>query len=249
LVERHRKSVVVLEACGSVGAHQTGHNSGVIHSGLYYSPGSLKATLSRSGLELMYRFCAEEGIPHHRCGKLVVATSDREVKELDRLEARGRGNGVALRRVPGPGLSDYEPHVVGLAGLWIEETGVVSYRAVAEAMRRRLVRQGGEVRLDSRVTAIRRDRAGFVIEATSGSVESRLLITCAGLHADRVARLAGALPDVRIVSFRGEYHRLRAESAGSISPGASTGRSRRDLTRFSRRNARAIAGATSRLET
>ncbi|MFN0178508.1 MAG: L-2-hydroxyglutarate oxidase [Gemmatimonadales bacterium] len=216
LVERHGKSVVVLEAERSVAAHQTGHNSGVIHSGLYYQPGSLKATLCRAGLDAMYRFCAEEGVPFRRCGKLVVAVTDDELARLDRLEALGRGNGVTIRRVPGPALTDYEPHVVGRAGLWVEETGVVAYRMVAEAIRRRLERQGGEVRLGARVRAIRRDGSGFALETEAGLVASRALVSCAGLQADRIARLAGAVPEARIVAFRGEYYRLRAERANLV---------------------------------
>jgi L-2-hydroxyglutarate oxidase len=213
LVERHGKSVVVLEAERSVAAHQTGHNSGVIHSGLYYQPGSLKATLCRAGLDAMYRLCAEEGVPFRRSGKLVVAVTEDELPRLDRLEALGRGNGVTIRRVPGPALADYEPHVVGRAGLWVEETGVVDYRLVAEAIRGRLERQGGEVRLGARVRTIRRDGSGFAIGTEAGSVVSRALVSCAGLHADRVARLAGAEPEVRIVAFRGEYYRMRADRA------------------------------------
>ncbi len=213
LVERHGKSVVVLETEAAVGEHQTGHNSGVIHSGLYYPKGSLKAELCRSGLELMYRFCEEEDVPHRRCGKLVVATSEQDLARLERLEERGRGNGVSLRRVAGPALVDLEPHVVGRAGLWIEETGVVDFRAVAGAMKRRLERQGGEVRVSTRVTAIRRDTGGFVIETMAGPIASRSIVSCAGLHADRVARMTGAEPGIRIVAFRGEYYRLRPESA------------------------------------
>ncbi len=213
LVERHGKSVVVLEAESSVASHQTGHNSGVIHAGLYYEPGSLKATLCRAGLELMYRFCEEEGVPHRRCGKLVVATSEEEVWRLDRLEERGRANGVLLRRVAGPELGSFEPNVVGRAGLWVEETGVVDYGAVAHAIARRLARHDGEIRLASPVVAIRRDHGGFVLETPSGPVLSRALVTCAGLHADRVVRMAGLEPPARIVPFRGEYYQLRETSA------------------------------------
>jgi L-2-hydroxyglutarate oxidase len=213
LAERHGKSVVVLEANDAVGAAQTGHNSGVIHSGLYYRPGSRKATLCRTGLELMYQFCAEEGIRHRRCGKLVVAADETELAELGRLEARGRENGVALRPVPGPALREYEPEVAGVGGLWIEDTGVVSYRAVAEAIGRRLERAGSGVRTGSRATAIRRETAGFVVETVSGPTAVRSLVSCAGLEADRVARLAGVAPEISIVPFRGEYYQLRPERA------------------------------------
>lgn len=211
LVERHRKSVVVLEAEQSVAAHQTGHNSGVLHSGLYYRPGSLKATLCRQGLELMYAFCAEEGVPHRRCGKLVLAVTDDELPGLRRLEELGRANGVTLRAVPAAALADHEPHASGVGGLWVEDTGVVDFAEVARAMARRLERQGGAVWLGARVRGIRQEQAGFVLECDADVVRSRVLVTCAGLQADRVARLAGARPEVMIVAFRGEYYRLRAD--------------------------------------
>jgi len=214
LVERHRKSVVVVEAASEVGAQQTGHNSGVIHAGLYYQPGSLKATLCRSGLELMYRFCEEEGVPHRRCGKLIVAVSESELPGLARLEERARQNGVGVRRVSRSGLNEIEPHVAGVAGLWVEDTGVVSFRRVALAIRDRIVRMLGDdaIRTDSRVAAIRRMDGLYRIETEGGVVSTRALVTCAGLYADRVARLAGIEPAVRIVPFRGEYFKLRAEA-------------------------------------
>ncbi|MGE0555322.1 MAG: L-2-hydroxyglutarate oxidase [Gemmatimonadales bacterium] len=219
LAERHRKSVVVVEAASEVGAQQTGHNSGVIHAGLYYQPGSLKATLCRSGLELMYRFCEEEGVPHRRCGKLIVAVSEAELPELERLESRARQNGVGVRRVPRAGLAEIEPNVAGVAGLWVDDTGVVDFRRVALAIRDRIVRMLDDraIRTDSRVLAIRRTDGLYRIETTSGVVSGRALVTCAGLYADRVARLAGLEPAVRIVPFRGEYFTLRPEAAHLVS--------------------------------
>jgi L-2-hydroxyglutarate oxidase len=216
VVERHHRTVVVLEKEPVVGGHQTSHNSGVIHAGLYYRPGSHKARLCRSGLGLLYRFCEEEGVPHRRCGKLVVAVDGGELARLDALEARGRANGVALRRVRREELSEHEPNVVGVAGLWVEETGVVDFAAVARALAARIERLGGAIRLGHRVLAIRRDGSRFAIETTGGLVDSGRLIGCAGLQADRVARLAGVEPTARIVPFRGEYYRLRERAAGLI---------------------------------
>jgi len=215
LAERGHPALV-LEAEDRLAAHQTGHNSGVIHSGLYYKPGSLKARTCREGLEAMYRFCAEEGVPHKRCGKLVVATRPDELPRLALLEERGRSNGVTLRRLAGEELKEYEPEVAGIAGLWVEDTGVVNFAEVAEAMARRLTRQGGEVRTGHRVTGIRRDGALSIVETTRGEVRGGLLVTCAGLQCDRVARMAGLEPGVRIVPFRGEYYTLRPDRASLV---------------------------------
>jgi L-2-hydroxyglutarate oxidase len=202
---------LVLEAEDGLARHQTGHNSGVIHSGLYYKPGSLKARMCRAGLEAMYRFCAEEGVPTRRCGKLVVAVRTDELPRLATLEERGRANGVTLRRLGPEEIKEHEPEVVGLAGLWIDETGVVDYSRVTEAMARRLVRLGGEVRTGHRVVSIGRDRKELVLGTTRGEVRALRLVNCAGLQSDRVARLAGLQPGMRIVPFRGEYYVLRAE--------------------------------------
>ena len=204
---------VVLEAEERLAAHQTGHNSGVIHSGLYYKPGSLKARTCREGLESMYRFCEEEGVPHRRSGKLVVATRDAELPRLAMLEDRGRANGVSLRRLSQGEIREHEPEVAGIAGLWVEDTGIVNYAAVTEAMGRRLIRNGGEIRTGHRVLGIGRDGASTVVRTTKGEVRASLLVNCAGLQCDRVARMAGLEPGVRIVPFRGEYFTLRPDRA------------------------------------
>jgi (S)-2-hydroxyglutarate dehydrogenase len=204
---------IVLEAEDHVAAHQTGHNSGVIHSGLYYKPGSLKARTCRSGIDLMYRFIDEEGVPFRRCGKLVVATRQEELPRLATLEERGLANGVTLRRLGPAELRGHEPEVAGIAGLWVEDTGIVNYSEVTGAMARRLGRQGGEVRTGHRVVAIRPEAGSIVVETTGGDLRATHLANCAGLQSDRVARLAGIDPGVRIVPFRGEYYTLRPERA------------------------------------
>lgn len=206
----------VLEAETRLASHQTGHNSGVIHSGLYYKPGSLKALTCRAGLDAMYGFCQEEGIPHRRCGKLVVAVRGDELPRLAVLEERGRANGVTVRRLTPEEIREREPEVAGIAGLWVEETGVVDYALVTEAMARRLVRLGGEVRVNHRVLAIRPERGAQIVETTGGVLRSALLVNCAGLQSDRVARLAGADPGIRIIPFRGEYYVLRADRANLV---------------------------------
>lgn len=216
LAEQHRQRVVVLEAEDRLATHQTGHNSGVIHAGLYYKPGSLKAQLCRRGLEAMYQFCEREAIAHRRCGKLVVATEAGQLPRLETLMERGRANGVAFRRIEAAELREHEPEVAGIAGLWVEETGIVSYPQVAEVMARRIRERGGEIRTGHRVSAIRRTGSSIVVETSKGAVEARRMVNCAGLQCDRITRLAGFDPGVRIVPFRGEYYTLRPERAQMV---------------------------------
>ena len=223
LVGRGRTSLVVLEAENTLAAHQTGHNSGVIHSGLYYKPGSLKARTCGAGREALYRFCQEEAIPCRRCGKIVVATRPEELATLDLLEQRGRANGLrGLTRLSAEALREREPEVAGLAGLWVEETGVVDFAQVAAAYARRVERAGGEIRTHTRVTGVRRDATGLHIETSTGVVQAALLINCAGLHADRLARMCHLDPGIQIVPFRGDYYELvparRALVRGLIYP-------------------------------
>jgi L-2-hydroxyglutarate oxidase len=212
LAERGGMSVAVLEAEDRVAAHQTGHNSGVIHSGLYYKPGSLKARLCVEGRDALYAFCRDRGIPHERCGKVVVATEEREIPALEELERRGRANGLrGIERLDAEGIRQHEPHVAARAGLWVPETGIVDYRAVCEAYATELEQRGGTVVTRTRVTRGARDSGGLVLETTSGRVRCGGLVNCAGLHADRVARACGADPGVLIVPFRGEYYDLIPE--------------------------------------
>jgi L-2-hydroxyglutarate oxidase len=205
-----RKRVAVLEAEERLAVHQSGHNSGVIHSGIYYRPGSLKATLCAAGSRALFRFCAEEGIAHERCGKLIVATSPEELPRLDELERRGEANGLAgvrrLRRAEE--IREIEPHATGVAALHVPETGIVDYPAVARAYARRVERAGGRVLTGVRLTAVRREGPGLAVETSRGVLACALLVNCAGLQSDRVARLCGAMPDVRIFPFRGEYYDL-----------------------------------------
>lgn len=208
LAERY-SSVVVLEAEKQLAAHQSGHNSGVIHSGLYYKPGSLKARLCVEGARALYRLCEEEGIAHRRCGKVVVATSEEELPRLAELERRGAANGLAgLRRLDAAGIRELEPHAAGIAGLHVPETGIVDYRAVARAYARRIAAHGGEVRTESRLLQVLRRSEGLILETAGGEIACDLLVNCAGLQCDRVAALCGIDPGVRIVPFRGEYYEL-----------------------------------------
>ena len=212
LVRRAGVRVVVLEAEPTLAAHQTGHNSGVIHSGLYYKPGSLKARNCVEGREAMYRFCAEHQIPHDRCGKLVVAIEPSHLPALEELERRGRANGLeGLRRLRAEELTEYEPAVAGIAGLHVPHTGIVDYTAVTTAFGRIVSEAGGEVWTGARVSSVTRRNGSLVLATTKGAVESRTLINCAGLQSDRVARLCGVEPGVKIVPFRGEYYELVPE--------------------------------------
>jgi len=211
------RSVLVLDAADHIAAHQSGRNSGVIHAGLYYRPGSLKARLCAEGREALYRFCEENGVPHRRCGKLVVATKQRDVAGLDELERRGRANGLAsLRRLTAAQLVEYEPAATGLAGLWVPQTGVVDFRVVTEAYATQARLTGAEIVLRARVNRIVSNNDGIHVDTTAGDTRADFLVNCAGLHSDRVARLAGADPGVRIVPFRGEYFDLKPQRASLV---------------------------------
>lgn len=214
LVQQGYRNIVILEAENKLAAHQTGHNSGVIHSGLYYKPGSLKARNCIEGREAMYRFCAEHGIAHDNCGKLVVATSEEEIPALNRLEERGHANGlVGMKRLNSlDELREYEPHVAGVNGLFVPQTGIVDYTAVTKEYARIVQEGGGEIRLGARVTKIRSVNQRLVIELENGQIEARNLINCGGLQSDRIARMAGVKPGLQIIPFRGEYYELNPAS-------------------------------------
>jgi L-2-hydroxyglutarate oxidase len=209
--------VTVLEAEADLGAHQTGRNSGVIHSGLYYRPGSLKAETCRAGRERMYTFCAEHGIPHRRTGKAVVATTPAELPRLETLLERGRLNGLdGVRRLDTGELRELEPHATGIAALWVPQTGIVDYVEVLRAMRRLLERNGVPVCLGRTVHAVRHESDALILDTSAETLRARFLVNCAGLQSDRMAVACGVRPVVRIVPFRGEYYLLRPQRAGLV---------------------------------
>ncbi len=209
LSKRARTSVVLLEAEEGLARHQTGNNSGVIHSGLYYKPGSLKAKNCVEGRKDLLRFCEEQNITHECCGKLVVARHESEIGALSELEERGRANGLeGLRRLKSEEIKEVEPHVQAVAGLQVAETGIVDYEQVTAAFGRVTRERGGEIRTRSRVLGFARETGGLVLETSSGPVHARHLINCTGLQSDRVARMCGVEPNLRIVPFRGEYYDL-----------------------------------------
>ncbi|HVS16364.1 MAG TPA: L-2-hydroxyglutarate oxidase [Thermoanaerobaculia bacterium] len=212
LAQRSTARIVVLEAEDAIARHQTGRNSGVIHSGLYYQPGSRKARNCVAGRRRLIELCRQEGIAHEICGKLVIAADASETKRLDELERRGRANGLSgLERIPGERIPEREPHARGHAALWVPETGIVDFGEVARAFARRFQEAGGELRLGARVVGLRHGDREVAVETTAGAVRAGALINCAGLQSDRVARLAGVRPGLRIVPFRGEYFDLRED--------------------------------------
>ena len=207
-------SLVVLEAENRVAAHQTSHNSGVIHSGLYYKPGSLKAQLCVEGREALYRFCAAHAIAHERCGKVVVATQPHEVPFLDALEQRGRANGLqGLQRLRPAEILAHEPHARGVDGLFVPDTGIVDYATVASAYADEIRARGGTISLEQRFHHCTRRDGMLVLGTSHGEVRCRHLLACAGLYADRVARACGVDPSICVVTFRGEYYTLVPERA------------------------------------
>jgi L-2-hydroxyglutarate oxidase LhgO len=203
--------LVILEKEPKVAAHQSGHNSGVIHSGIYYKPGSYKARLCVEGKALMYQFCEKHGIRVERCGKVIVATTEAELPRLQTLYERGGANGVPVELLEPARLRELEPHAAGLRGIHSPSTGIVDYVEVAQAMARELAAAGVAIETGARVTAIARTGDGVELAATRLTVRARRLVNCAGLYSDVVARLAGARPEVRIIPFRGEYYMLRPE--------------------------------------
>ncbi len=218
LSKRPGLSVTILETEDRIAVHQTGHNSGVIHSGLYYTPGSAKARLCAAGREAMYRFCEEHNIPFRRCGKTVVAVTKRQLAGLDRLEQRGVENGLTgIRRLTREQLREVEPHVAGLGGLLIPETGVVDYRDVAQAMTEVITQAGHSLQTHTRFIRARGQTQSVLLETTSGAWEAKLLVNCGGLQADRVTASCGVTPSIRIVPFRGEYLRLVPERNDLVS--------------------------------
>lgn len=216
LQARPGTSLVVFEKEGRLGAHQTGHNSGVIHAGIYYPPGSLKAELCRKGAEATKAFCAEHAIPFEVCGKLLVATTPRELERMEALLERSRTNSIEVRRVDRDELAERESNISGLGALLVPSTGIVDYGEICRAMGRVIEAMGGEIRMNASVTGLRETLADVSVEWEGGSDRVRKLAACVGLQSDRLARRAGLSIDHRIVPFRGEYYRLPLARSGIV---------------------------------
>lgn len=206
------KNVAVIEAEDEVAKHQTGNNSGVIHSGVYYKPGSLKAKLCTEGREHLYSFCEEHSINHQRCGKLVVATAESELPALNEIERRGNENGLSgIIRLNKAQIKEYEPYAAGIQGLFIPQTGIVDFIGVTKKYEELIKNNKGEVYKSCKFLNVKNDSDYLIIETNKGEFKTKLLINCAGLFSDRVARACGFNPGVKIIPFRGEYYKIKKE--------------------------------------
>lgn len=210
LLRRFDARVVVLEAEDGIARHQTGHNSGVIHSGLYYKPGSLKALNCTRGYGMLLEFCREHEVQHEICGKVVVATREEELPALQTLEERGQANGLnGVRRISAEEIREREPECAGIAGLFVPQTGIIDYKDVCAALARAIEQRGGSILTGHRARSIAVEDGSVRVSCANGNaLEARHLINCAGLQSDRIARMAGVDPGVKIIPFRGEYYEL-----------------------------------------
>ena len=206
------RSVRILEKEPQLAAHQTGRNSGVLHSGIYYKPGSLKAKNCREGKQAMEEFCRAEGVPFDICGKVIVATSEEEVPRLADILARGQANGVRCEQITRERLLEIEPHAAGLAAIHVPDTGIVDYSVVCDRLAAHIREAGGQITLNARVTGFQTAADAISVETTAGVFEASQTVNCGGLYCDRLAKLSGQPPAVKIVPFRGEYFKLRPEA-------------------------------------
>ena len=212
ILKEKKVKLLLLESESSLAAHQTGNNSGVIHSGLYYKPGSLKAANCTTGREMMYAFCEEHKIQFDRCGKIVVATSKNEIPALTMLEERGKANGLTgIKRLSASEIREYEPHASGIDGLFVPQTGIVDYVAVTNKYADLIRNNSGELKLNSKLTLVKKDGKDLILFTEHDEYRTKFVVNCAGLQSDRVAKLCGVDPGLIIIPFRGEYYKLKKE--------------------------------------
>lgn len=205
--------VLVLEREHEIATHQTGHNSGVVHAGIYYKPGSLKARLCAEGRDAMYRFCDDHGVPYEKCGKIIIALDESELEPLNELERRGVENGVpGLRRLSGAEIAEIEPHAVGVAALHSPETGIIDFAAVARVMADDLRSRGAEIACGVAVRSITRNGSTTIVDTSQGVFPTKRAVACAGLWSDRLAQASGDDGNPRIIPFRGGYAKLKPEA-------------------------------------
>jgi L-2-hydroxyglutarate oxidase len=203
-------SILLLEKESKLAAHQTGNNSGVLHSGLYYKPGSEKAKLSVEGLQQITAFCREHGIAHEICGKIVVATEQNELERLENLWTRGNANGLqGLRKLNPAQIKQIEPHAAGLAAIHVPQEGIVDYPGVCEKLGELIHQRGGEIKLNTCALKILADADEKIVETSAGIFRAKFVVTCGGLHADRLVKAAGQIPTAKIIPFRGEYYQIK----------------------------------------
>lgn len=206
------KKVLVIEKENEVAKHQTGNNSGVIHSGIYYKPGSLKATNCITGYHLLVDFCTKNDVPFDLCGKIIVASDESELQALKNIGDRGVQNGLqGLKNLSKEELKEYEPHVAGIAGIFVPQTGIVDYKVVAQKYAELIQQQGGEIHFNEKVIEIQENNGTQVVVTQKSSYNAKLVINCAGLYSDKVAQLTSKKVDVKIIPFRGEYYKLRED--------------------------------------
>ncbi|MGB5531293.1 MAG: L-2-hydroxyglutarate oxidase, partial [Ignavibacteriaceae bacterium] len=204
--------VLLIEAEKKLAFHQTGNNSGVVHSGLYYKPGSLKAKNCTDGRESLYKFCAENNIPNERCGKIVVATNESELNALDELFKRGIANGLlGIKKLSAEEIKNYEPHATGLSGMFIPQTGIVDYSKVTDAYAKLFLDGGGHLETNCKFLSLKYSDGEIVALTTKGEFKTKFIVNCGGLYCDRIAKLCGVNPGLQIIPFRGEYYKLKKE--------------------------------------
>lgn len=212
LLNQKSYKLLLLEAESSLAAHQTGNNSGVIHSGIYYKPGSLKAKNCALGREMMYSFCEEHNLPFERCGKVVVATSQDEISALNLLEERGIANGLAgIKRLSSGQIKEYEPYTNGVEGLLVPQTGIVDYATVTNKYAELIEKSGGIIKKNSKVISVDIRTDKLILTTKNQEYKTRFLVNCGGLYSDRIAKLCGVNPEVMIIPFRGEYYKIKKE--------------------------------------
>ncbi|MCA9068083.1 MAG: L-2-hydroxyglutarate oxidase [Planctomycetaceae bacterium] len=206
------KRVLVLEKEADLAHHQTGHNSGVLHSGIYYKPGSLKAINCREGKLAMQAFCEEEGLPFDVCGKVIVAVEESELPALDKIYERGQANGVKCEMIDVPRLRELEPHAAGIKAIHVPEAGIVDYKQVCERLGEKIQSVGGEIKRNCKVRGMPQHNGSVVLETTQGDFEAEYVVNCCGLHSDRMTKLSGQPVEAKVVPFRGEYYELLPEA-------------------------------------
>src|SRR5262245_4187740 len=209
-------SVVVLEKEAELAFHQTGRNSGVLHSGIYYKPGSLRAINCRTGKEVMQNFCEAEAVDYEICGKVIVAVTESELPALDRIYQRGQANGVQCEIIDARRLAELEPYAAGVRAIHVPETGIVNYKQVCARLAHRILERGGEIVMHARVESLIPSVGGTVMRSTAGDFEAAIVVNCAGLHSDRVTQMSGQRCDARIVPFRGEYYALKPDAVNLV---------------------------------
>ena len=212
LQKKSKLNILVIESENELAHHQTGNNSGVIHSGLYYKPGSLKAKNCSEGRELLYRFCETNNIPFKKCGKIVLATSESELDALDQLYKRGIANGLTgIKKLGSDEIKNYEPYANGIAGLFVPQTGIVDYTKVTEKYAQLFLENGGSMETNCTFLSLKKSNGKIVVITSKKEFETKILVNCGGLHCDRIAKLCGVNPGLQIIPFRGEYYKLKKE--------------------------------------